>query len=173
MASWERGLSEPARRTVTDPLGRDQDPFADFRRVMLLELEQRFRYRHSLGKTSRFFLALEEGVLLGSRCCACGGVWLPPRALCPDDLTITSWQQLPGTGRLMSWTGCSRAPSYADTGGAPYLLAYVALEGASTLFLHRLRGVDEGELEHGMPVRVAFSRGPVGHPLERFWFEPA
>ena len=81
MASRERGLSEPARRTVTDPLGRDQDPFADFRRVMLLEPEQRFRYRHSLGKTSPLLPGPRGGCPARLPRCAAAGSGSRPGAL--------------------------------------------------------------------------------------------
>ncbi|UCC74427.1 MAG: Zn-ribbon domain-containing OB-fold protein [Gemmatimonadota bacterium] len=162
---------ELERLRADDPLGRSEDPFADFREVLLLGLEHRFRYRHSLGKSSRFFLALEEGVLLATRCERCGRVWLPPRPVCPNDLQVTRWTELSGKGTLESWTLCPRAPHYART-GEPYLLAYVALEGVSTLFLHQLRGVGPDALQHGMELHAVFGNEPVDHPLERFWFEP-
>lgn len=159
------------KREADDPRGRSEDPFADFREVELLRLEQSFRYRHSLGKVSRFFLALEEEKLLATRCPDCGRVWLPPRPLCAEDLTVTSWTELSGRGRVVSWTLCPRAPRYART-GEPYLLAYLELEGASTLFLQRLREVTPEEMYYGLSVRVVFAAEPVEHPLELFWFEP-
>ncbi len=164
--------SKLSRGTVSDPLERTSDPFADFREVLRLDLKQSVHYRHSLGKASRFFLALEEGKLLATGCPTCGKVWLPPRPICPSDLSVTAWTELTGRGTLVSWTETPRAPRYADT-GSPYLLAYVALEGASTLFLHQLRSAQATTLEHGQAVKVVFSEKGVRHPLELFWFEPA
>lgn len=160
------------RRTAVDPLGRASDPYAAFREVALLELEQRFHYRHSFGKTSRFFLGLEEGKLLATRCPSCSSVWLPPRAVCPEDLAVTAWVELSGLGTLASWTVCPHAPVYAGT-ESPYILAYVALDGARSLFMHQLRNVEPETLRHGQGVQAVFSQGPAGHPLHRFWFEPS
>jgi uncharacterized OB-fold protein len=162
---------ELERLQAEDPFGRSEDPFADFREVLLLGLEHRFHYRHSLGKASRFFLALQEGVLLATRCERCGRVWLPPRPVCPEDLCVTHWTELSGKGTLESWTLCPRTPHYART-EEPYLLSYVALEGASTLFLHQLRGAEPDTLQCGMEVEAVFGDEPVDHPLELFWFEP-
>jgi uncharacterized OB-fold protein len=164
-------VSKLGQEVVADPLAREPDPYAEFRDVLRLEREQTFQYRHSLGKYSRFFLALEQGRLLATACPACGQVWLPPRPHCPRDLAIMNWTELSGRGTLMSWTEIPRAPRYADT-GSPYILAYVALEGASTMFLQRLRVADGVPLEHGMPVKTVFTPEPVSHPLELFWFEP-
>jgi uncharacterized OB-fold protein len=94
---------------------------------------------------------------------------LPPRAICPEDLAVTRWQPLSGQGTLISWTtATSRPPATGDT---PQWLAYLALEGADTLFLHHLRA-SEQVLRHGLPVAIAFAREAVDHPLELCWFEP-
>jgi uncharacterized OB-fold protein len=160
------------RRTAGDPLGRTDDPYAAFRGVALLEHEQCFHYRHSFGKASKFFLGLEEGKLLATRCPSCSSVWLPPRAVCPEDLTVTAWTELSGMGTLTSWTVCPQVPAHAHT-EAPYILAYVALDGARTLFLHQLRNADPNTLYYGQRVLAVFTQGPTGHPLQRFWFEPS
>jgi uncharacterized OB-fold protein len=156
---------------VADPLGRSDDPFAAFREVLRLERSLTVTTRHSLGKTSRFFVALAAGQLLASRCPRCGSVWLPPRAVCPTDLSVTTWTELSGAGTLVSWTSPAAQPSSAQP--APPLLAYLALDGASTLFLHRLRTADPGALHHGLPVGIVYATEPVDHPLELCWFEPA
>lgn len=160
------------QRTATDPLGRQDDPYVDFREVALLELERRFHYRHSFGKTSKFFLGLEEGKLFATRCPRCLNVWLPPRAVCPEDLAVTSWTELSGMGTLASWTVCPQAPAYIHT-ESPYVLAYIALDGAHTLLLHQLRNADPDTLYHGQRVSAVFTQGAAAHPLQRFWFEPS
>lgn len=168
MSRVKRKLEE---RHVVVPKARMDDPFAEFRQIMLLELDHQFTYRHSLGKTSRFFLNLEEGKLSATRCPHCGKIWLPPRPVCPNDLTVTGWMELSGKGTLYTWTLCPIAPTYADADG-PYILAYVALEEATSLFLQQLRKADVRTLYHGMPVKAVFSEDPVQHPLNLFWFEP-
>lgn len=56
----------------------------------------------------------------------------------------------------------------------PYVLAYVKLAGADTLFAHVLRNFgDAAALYHGMPVHAIFDAGPVTHPIHLLAFEPA
>lgn len=161
--------------TVADPLGRpsEQDPWRDFRRIEVINLRLDFRFRHSLGKYSRFFLELERRRLMATRCPRCGTVWMPPRPACGNDLTVTEWVELPGHGTLSVATECAYT---LTTGGGQDRLAlgYVALEGASTLLLQRIKNYgDPRGLTAGRRVRVAWGDGPVAHPMELFWFEPA
>jgi uncharacterized OB-fold protein len=147
------------------------DPFSEFREIEILDLKQSFHYRHSLGKVSKFFLALEQGKLLATRCELCNSVYMPPRAVCPNDLTPNHWLELSGLGTLESWTLCPAAVPYART-EEPYILAYVRLEGTSSLFLQQLRNVDVTNLTYGLKVKAVFAEHAENHPLELFWFEP-
>jgi uncharacterized OB-fold protein len=160
---------------AADPLARPvtEDPWREFRRIEVIDLGLDFRFRHSLGKVSRFFLELERRRLLASRCPRCGTVWMPPRAACGNELAITEWVELSGRGVLAAATEC--AYTLTSGGGGDHLvLGYVALEGASTLLLHRIRNCgDAGRLRAGLPVRVVWAEVPVDHPMELFWFEPA
>lgn len=170
--SDRRITREVDRLRVGDPLERGTgDPYAAFRDVQRLSLELRFGFTHSLGKLSRFFEALEDRMLLATVCERCGRVWMPPRVHCPEDLSVTRWQELPGHGVLEAGT----VSAYAlGTGAAPEMLGYVRLEGADSALLQRLRGIDDlRDLEPGLPVRVAWSETAVAHPMDLFWFEPA
>ncbi len=166
--------SKIEQRIVPDPQGRDPDPWAAFREIEIIGLEWTQRYRHSLGKYSKFFLALEEGKFLATRCERCQKTWAPPRPACPGCLRPTAWVELSGRGTLISWSVLHHAPKMlADQLPTPYVLAYVRLAGADTLFAHLLQGVaDNSTLAHGLPVRVVFNRGPVDHPMMLMKFEP-
>ena len=147
------------------------DPFAAFRDVEILDMQMAFGFRHSLGKLSRFFLALEERKLLGTACPTCGQVWLPPRPLCPDDLSVTDWIELAQRGRLA--VGSLSAYTLKTAGGERQLmLGYVEVEGASSLLLQQIRNLGDHALEPGLPLKVVWSEAPVEHPMELFWFEP-
>ena len=157
-----------------DPLGRDRstDPWRDFRQIELLDFGLEFRFRHSLGKNSRFFLELENRRLMGTRCPRCGTVWMPPRATCGNDLDITHWTELPGRGTLAV---ASLSAYTLTTGGgeSELVLGYVALDGADTLLLQQIRNYGSPDrLEEGLAVKAVWADGPVSHPMEAFWFEP-
>jgi|GEM_PF-332540 len=158
-----------------DPIHRmDQDPWKDFRDIMRIEWKMEITYRHSLGKYSKFFIELENKKFFATECPKCGFVWGIPRPVCPECLAITTWKELPGTGTLVSYSISEFVPAFMKV-ELPYVLAMVKMDGADSLFTHQLRnwGTDRSKIKTGMPVKVAYTKEPVGHPMLLMWFEPA
>ena len=169
-----------------------KDPWHAFRHIEVLDLELKFQFRHSLGKCSRFFLELERHRLFATRCPKCQSVWMPPRAVCGNDLAITEWVELSGRGTIVAIAVCAytlngptnaaaevevkrsrRSTQNAMT--SDVTMGYVALDGASTLLFQRIKsGASDGStgICAGKPVEVVWSDHPVDHPMELFWFEP-
>ncbi|MBI1384856.1 MAG: hypothetical protein GC150_08105 [Rhizobiales bacterium] len=157
------------------PSGGDggSDEWRDFRSVELIDMPLEFRFNHSLGKLSRFFLELEQRRLMATRCPACGNTWMPPRTVCPQDWSVTNWVELPGRGVLEAAVR-SAYTATTDGGTDDLVLGYVRLEGAATSLLQRIRNYgDPARLVHGLDLEVVWAEGEVGHPMELFWFEPA
>jgi len=170
----QRVKSKRAVQTVDDPLRRENDPWAAFRQVEQLNLEFVQHYRHSLGKYSKFFVELERGKFFATRCGACQKTYAPPRPLCPDCLKICDWVQLTGLGTLKTYSLIHFAPGSNDDVRrlkTPYVLAYVLLDGASTLFPHILR-IEPARVNVGMRVRVAYTQEKVDHPIHLMHFVP-
>jgi uncharacterized protein len=158
-----------------DPIHRiDQDPWKDFREIMRVEWKMEITYRHSLGKYSKFFIELENKKFYATECPKCGFVYAIPRPVCPDCLAITKWKELPGTGTLASYSISEFVPAFMKV-EMPYVLSMVKLDGADSLFTHQLRnwGTDRTKIKTGMPVKVAYTKEPVVHPMLLMWFEPA
>lgn len=150
------------------------DPWAQFRTVERLSLDLAQHYTHSLGKYSRFFIELENRRLMATRCGCCQRVYTPPRPLCPDCLHITDWLELPGTGTVETFSVLHVSPGSnpdVEQLATPYVLAYVLLDGASTLFPHLLDAPPE-TVSIGMRVRVHYVQGPVFHPIHLMRFVP-
>ncbi len=161
------------QETASHPMGQTPDPWTDFREIEVLGLEWVQNYRHSLGKYSRFFLELENKRFMATRCPKCEKVWTPPRPVCPDDLTITEWVELSGRGEVASFSVLHYAPAMLSFLKTPYVLAYVKMEGADTLFAHLLQNYkDIEQVQHGLPVQVVYNDGPVEHPILLMAFEP-
>lgn len=161
------------QETMTDPLNRIPDPWADFREVEILGLEWTQTYRHSLGKYSRFFLELENKRFFATHCPKCGQTWAPPRPACPNDLNVTEWVELSGQGELVSFSVLHYAPAMLSHLETPYVLAYVKLAGANTLFAHLLQNYgDLANVKYGLPLQVVYQDGPVDHPIMFMAFEP-
>jgi uncharacterized OB-fold protein len=163
-------VTKKLREFTASPPGAGADIWSDFRRIEVLALELAFKFRHSLGKASTFFLELEQRRLMATKCSRCATVWLPPRPVCGNDLEITQWTQLSGRGHVAAAVECRYTATSRDEAGM-MVLGYVALDGASTLLLQRIRNV-RGRLAAGLPVRVRWADKAVAHPMELFWFEP-
>ncbi len=154
--------------------GAATDPWHDFRQVERITLELTQGYKYSLGKYSRFFIALEQGRFLATRCGTCAKVYAPPRPLCPACLLPTAWEELAGEGAVETWSVLHFSPgSNADVRAleTPYVLAYVLLDGADTLFPHLLKAPPQ-QVARGLRVRVAYSEEPVQHPIHLMYFVP-
>ncbi len=167
----ERVTSQIDITRLESPAG---DIWADFRTVERITLELTQRYNYSLGKASRFFIELENRRFFATVCAECGQVYAPPRPLCPACLQPTAWRELTGRGRLETWSLLHFSPgTNADVAAlaTPYVLAYVLLDGASTLFPHLLRAEPDA-LERGMRVKVAYRDEPVSHPIHLMYFVP-
>jgi uncharacterized OB-fold protein len=103
-----------------------------------------------------FFSALKErGALVGTRCGPCAQVYVPARSFCERCFGELSEEvTLPPHGRLKSFTVC-----YIDHDGnrlkQPSVLGLMQLEGATTVLLHRLLGVDDpAQVQIGSRVEV-------------------
>lgn len=151
---------------------RDDDVWAQFRQVERITLELTQSYKYSLGKYSRFFIELENGRFMATRCPDSNKVYAPPRPLCPNCLAVADWVELSGAGELKTWSVLHFSPGSNDDVRAletPYILAYVLLDGADTLFPHLLKAPLD-QLRFGMRVRVAYSDEPVQHPIHLMYF---
>lgn len=150
------------------------DPWGAFREVEKLSLEFTQQYHHSLGKYSKFFIELENKKFLATECESCQKVYAPPRPLCPECLNITSWKELSGEGTLKTYSVIHFSPGTNEDVRqmvTPYVLAYVLMDGASTLFPHVLKA-NLDSIEMGMRVKVTYTDETVDHPIHLMHFVP-
>lgn len=133
----------------------------------LFHIEMAQRYRHAVGSADPFYRGLDDGVLRATRCPECGATWFPPRRFCEDDLSETSWYDLPGTGRIIAATRVHVPPPFGGI-DTPYILASIRLDGVDGGITHRVVGDDLPE--RGTVVSVTFSEDEPAHPLLRIAF---
>lgn len=149
--------------------------WSEFRQVERITVELSQSYKYSLGKYSRFFIELENKRFMATKCPSCELVYAPPRPLCPQCLEVTHWIELSGEGHVETYSILHFSPdSNQDVQNLqrPYILAYVLLDGASTLFPHILKANVE-EVKKGMPVKVKYTENPVHHPIHLMYFVTA
>jgi hypothetical protein len=131
-------------------------------------------YIHSYGQDSPFFAGLTNRVLLGRRDPESGYTYATPRNHDMASGQETDWVRLPDEGKVHAFTVCYFG-SEEFLPQTPFVLALIEFEGADTLFLSRLVGVDPAapSLDWiGMPVRAQYLRNSKLKPTD-VYFVPA
>lgn len=136
-------------------------------------------YDIHLGQTwSRFMDGLREGKILANECGSCERVFVPPQDYCESCFEKTDgWRELSGEGTLevftVAWHGFTGGPK------PPYAIGGVRLDGASTLLMHWITGVDftpgadvRAALPFGTRVRAVWAPERTGSILDIAHFEP-
>ena len=123
--------------------------------------------REFSGKSFYDYVAEEK--LMGARCNACGNLFVPPRAMCPDCYGADmAWEEMAGRGELVAFTTVHIAPTAMIEAGYgrdnPYCAGIVKLEEGPAVSAQIL-GVDPtrpDEIEIGTPLQVRFVRRGEG-----------
>lgn len=141
-----------------------------------VQIEQLYQitYLHSYGQDSPFFAGLTNGVFLGCRDPRTGYTYATPRGHDMATGEPTQWVVLPGEGRIHAFTICYFG-SEAFLPECPFVLALIEFEGADTLFLTRLMGVDPEQPSLnwiGMKVKARYLRNSQLKPTD-VYFVPA
>ena len=125
-------------------------------------------YLHSYAQDSPFFVGLTKGKLMGSHCTGCGRRYATPRGHCMECGGPTEWVELPGEGRVHTFTTCHFGGE-AFLKETPFTLIMVEFDGVDTLFLSRLIGAGPEEVKIGMPVRARFLRNCKFKPTDVYF----
>jgi hypothetical protein len=131
-------------------------------------------YIHSYGQDSPFFAGLANRKLLGTVCTSCGYKFATPKWHCMECGSECDWFELPQEGRVHTFTVCHFG-SEEFLKETPFVLALIEFEGANTLFLTRLVGLDPADASLdwvGIKVRARFRRLSKFKPTD-VYFVPA
>ena len=143
-------------------------------RPIIIKQPYAIDYIHSYGQDSPFFAGLAGGTLLGCRDLETGYTYANPRSHDMYTGEPTDWVQLPVEGRIHAFTVCHFG-SEEFLPQTPFVLILVEVEGADTLLLSRLVGVDPDEASLdwiGMPVKARFLRNSKFKPTD-VYFAPS
>lgn len=114
------------------------------------------RHRYTPGVAGEvFFTALRDrGVLLGSRCEACGYTYVPARLFCERCFAeLAADVEVGPSGTLVSFT-IGFVGAEGEALDVPVTLGLVQLEGADAVMLHHVLEVGDRPLEIGERVEV-------------------
>jgi uncharacterized protein len=136
------------------------------------ELSVSFRYTPGVGNTAFFEALRDRGEFLGSRCETCAVTYLPARVFCERCLGELEPAVACGPeGVLTSWT-VARVDVDDGPLDEPVFYGLVRLDGADTVFLHRLVDL-EADPEIGMRVRAVLAPIRDGSIMDVDGFAPA
>lgn len=137
-------------------------------------------YDVHLGATwGRFMTGLTEQKILANKCPECSRVFVPPQAYCESCFVRTGeWLELPAEGAVetftVAWLGFRGGPT------PPYAIAGIRLDGASTLLMHYVQGLDlsdptavREQLPPGTRVCAVWAQERTGQILDIAHFEKA
>jgi hypothetical protein len=140
--------------------------------AMVIQWPRTIVHHHTYGLLSPFFEGLKKGVLRGMRCtnsdCAEKGIWLPPRADCPDCHCRMSWVDLknPVVGEIFTFTHVDY-PGQGIELSFPYYQIDVKIPGCATIMKGYLA---RGDARIGMKVKACFrTKDPTNTILDLFW----
>lgn len=135
---------------------------------IILKYHYEIDYLHSYAQDTPFFVGLSRGKLMGSHCTSCGRRFATPRGSCMECGGKTEWFELPGEGRVHTYTVCHfGGEAFLDE--TPFTLILVEFDGVDTLFLSRLVGAEPHELSIGMPVKARFLRNSKFKPTDVYF----
>lgn len=113
-------------------------------------------------KVSDFVKYLEEGKIMATRCSECGKLYFPPRADCPDDLSMDmKWEKLSGRCKLLTYTTAHFAPTGFED-DLPYTIALAQCEEGVKVYALLSKDINENEIRTGMDLRLTPLRLPNG-----------
>ncbi len=136
------------------------------------ELSVSFRYTPGVGNTAFFEALRDRGVFLGSRCDDCAVTYMPARIFCERCLVeLEPGEECGPDGELVSWT-VARVDVDDRPLDRPVTYGLVRLDGADTVFLHRLIDVDDPP-EIGGRLRAVLAEDRTGSIFDVEGFAPA
>ena len=159
-------------REVGEVKGKDPGTYLQFNSHMVTF------YQQTYGELSRFFLALRDGRLIGSRCPKCRQVMVPAATWhCPTcDFAEMEEVELPHRGVLAATAPITIFPSASFIGDAPFARGYVdvATDAPIASFLpSRLRTTTglprPGIFVKGLELKLVFEDQRIGSIRDVFW----
>ncbi len=131
-----------------------------------LTVDVKLPFRYAAGATaSRFFREFRDNKrIFGTKCPTCGEIQVPARSWCSScHVKTEDWVELTGRGSLVGWTGVK---------GANTIFCMVRLDGADSLFVHKLSNYTDTKLEQGLSVEVVWQESRQGSILDIAYFQP-
>ncbi len=131
-------------------------------------------YHWSYGKMNTlFFNALkDEKTIYGAKCTACNKVIVPPGA-CAICMAPVEEKLVPVKDEgVLDAVTIVNLPYPGQPATPPYAYGYIILDGASTLFMHLIDGIELENIKVGMRVKAVWNDNRNGDFYDIKYFKP-
>ena len=132
-----------------------------------------YRYLYGVAGETFFRGIKDEGKLYATVSTEAAKVYCPPALYCEESFeALTDWVEVPSVGTVQSFTVCFE--NHKGEEQPPVAIAAIQLDGADTVFLHRVIGCDPEAVYIGMRVAAKFlpKKQRKGHLDDIAGFEP-
>lgn len=133
----------------------------------------------NIGETNkRFFDAMKEKKILGTRCSESGELYVPPQSVCLQSYTEPDeWVEVEQRGVVESYTVCFF--EFEGMPEPPYITAAIRVADSAITLLHFVDGIEYDEPEDligsigkGTEVEPVWVDDPEGHILDIKYWQP-
>ncbi|MGI9511546.1 MAG: Zn-ribbon domain-containing OB-fold protein [Anderseniella sp.] len=132
------------------------------------ELRLELKYDHGTGYLKPYFDGLLAGQAVAGKCLACGKIWFPPQAVCPEDQAETGWSRISGDGIVVAVTE-TRAKLPFTAVAETYTFVLVAMDESENAVFGRMQD-GTGGVAAGTRVKLVAPVGEPGHPAQAVQF---
>lgn len=170
-AKTRRATTSKPRRTTEVKFTGEPMMVERLEPAMVIKWPRTLLHHHTYGLLTPFFEGLKKGILRATKCPTPGcepGLWLPPRADCPDCHARMEWVDLPNPviGEIFTFTRVEY-PGFGIELSYPYYQIDVKIPGCCTIMKGYLIW---GEAKIGMKVKAGFrTRKPTNTILDLYW----
>lgn len=142
----------------------------------VIEGKMALPYTYFAGRVGSKFITTvrDQKKIMGVKCPACKTVYLPPRQVCDVDFTDIrdKWVEVSNNGTVTNFTVVRYDDKHLPR-KAPFVLALIKLDGASTPFMHILEECAIDDVKIGMKVEAVFAKETTNTILDIDHFKPA
>jgi len=131
--------------------------------MQILRVDHERRYPPRVTQfTAPFWRSLGEGVFTTTRCAACRRLSFPPKPICPHCWKdAVSWEVLPPSGSLYSWTRIHAGPAVFAS-DLPYVVGIVDLDIGIRLGCALVEHTQQWKCDMKVElVTLAYADGPL------------
>lgn len=121
------------------------------------EIPVHYLYTYGLAGENFFRAVKDKGTFVATRCTKCNVTYVPPRIYCERCFAeLTNYSDVGTKGTVETYTVCHESLEGKRL-QKPEIIAGVRIDGTDGGLVHRLAGIEPGNVKIGMKVEAVFA----------------